>query len=229
MDKSAFFANFVDAAMVEDDFVFLDDSGHLPIPKTPSTAAQVGTTAGIAAAAFAVNVLAGAAGSNVAVFPRRLFTPGSDDHNALIFDLNKLKQLTHTVGIRIGYGSVLLRLIIDAEVVSADEITKYFSIIHEYAFRLRRYSATVPGAPHPMIIVQGAIVFSQHAGAKQFADQFASKCAYSPSHYRATQPWVIDLEDETVIKCVGFWTAGSRYHPLNSKKMLLRLFQERPR
>lgn len=227
MNKSDFVANFVDASMIEDGFVFLDDSGHLPIPRKPSTAAQVGTTAGVVAATFAVNILAGAAGSNVAVFPRRLFTPGSDDHNALVSDLNNLKKLAHIIGICIGYGSVLLRIIIDGDVIPVDEITKYFSIIHEYAFRFRRYSATVPGAPHPMIIVQGAIVFSQHGRAKEFVDQFANKCAYAPSHYRATQPWVIDLEDETVIKCVGFWTAGSRYHPLNSKKMLPRLFQKR--
>jgi len=99
--------------------------------------------------------------------------------------------------------------------------------MHEYVFRFKRYASTVPGAPHPMIIAQGAIVFSEHRKAKQFVDQFASRCVYCPSHYRATQPWVIDLEDETVIKCVSFWTAGSRYHPLNSKKMLPRLFQKR--
>jgi hypothetical protein len=227
VDKATFYANFVEASTIEDGFVFLDDAGNLCIPKTPSTTTQVGITAGIMAATIAVNVLAGAAGSNVAVFPRHLFAPGNADHNALVSDLKQFQTLSHIVGFRIGYGAVLLRIIIDADVATVDDIIRYFAIIHEDAFRFKRYSSTAPGAPHSMIIVQGAIVFSEHRKAKQFADQCSNKCVYCPSHYRSTQPWVIDLEDETVIKCVSFWTAGSRYHPLNSKKMLSRLFQKR--
>jgi hypothetical protein len=47
--------------MIEDGFVFLDDSGRLPVPKKTSSASQVGITTGLVALTVAANVLAGLA------------------------------------------------------------------------------------------------------------------------------------------------------------------------
>jgi hypothetical protein len=224
VDKGHFLENLVEASVIEDGFVFLNDNGELPPPKKTSTAAQVGIAAGIVAATVAANVLVG---GNVRVFTPRPLIPGSQDHNALVGDLSWLKTVSQIVGVRICHGAVVLRLSIDADILPIETIIGRFAVIHEYAFRLCRYSESYAGSPHPMIITQGAILFSEHKKAKQFAEQFVKTCIHRPSSFRVTQPWIIDLDDEVVIKCVNVWQLGHTC-PLNSKKMLVRLFQKRP-
>ena len=95
MDKGHFLENLVEASVIEDGFVFLNDNGELPPPKKTSTAAQVGIAAGIVAATVAANVLVG---GNVRVFTPRPLIPGSQDHNALVGDLSWLKTVSQIVG-----------------------------------------------------------------------------------------------------------------------------------
>lgn len=223
MDQSTFAENFIEASMIEDGFVFLDHSGRLPVPKKTSSTSKVGITAGLVALTVAANVLVG---GNVRVFTPRPFVPGSHDHDALVRDLMPLKQISRAVGIRIRYGCVVVRLIVDADASPTEDIVSFFGSLYEYTFRFCHYSEHYAGSPHAMMITQGAITFSHHRQAKEFAEHAAARCIHCPSSFRATQPWIIDLEDETVLRCVSIWQLGRTY-PLNSKKMLPRLFQKR--
>jgi hypothetical protein len=231
MDKVDFYKNLVEASAIEQRFIFLDDTGHLPAPKRLSaggaTAAQAAMMTGAAAALVAVGALLG--GGGAARVP--LFSRGSDDVSALAVELSTYRAIAHVIGVTLRTGQITLRLAIDADHLSVDHIIRLFSYIYQHSTTLGKYADAFGG--EVLCIAQGLALFSQHSRAKQFIENVADKClhgstvrAYRGGPRAVTQPWVIDLEDEKVSTCAGFWQLR-RHLPVDGKGMLPRLFQKR--
>jgi hypothetical protein len=213
MDKVDFYKNLVDASSIEQRFIFLDDAGYLPAPKRLSPAQAFGTL-------FAVGALLGAGG--VARVPQ--VARGNDDVSALAAELRKYKPVADVVGVSLRTGRITLRLGIDANDLPLDYIIRLFSAIHQHSISLTKYADSFG---YTLSIAQGLILFSQHSRAKHFSDHIAVKCMHgSGSGPVITQPWVVDLEDESVTTCARFWQSR-RHLPLDAKGMLPRLFQKR--
>lgn len=231
VNKADFYQNLVEASTIEQRFIFLDRSGHLPAPKRISTAsATTAQGALMIGAAAGLTVLGALLGSgSFARVP--LFSRGSEDVRALAVELSKYRAIADVIGVMLRTGQFTLRLGIDPGHFSTDDIIGLFSIIHQHVTQLSRFADSFRGEVHS--VAQGLILFAERSRAKQFIENIAEKCmhgsiapAYRGGPRVVTQPWVVDLEDEKLTTCAG-WRQFRRQVPLDAKAMLPRLFQKR--
>jgi hypothetical protein len=121
----------------------------------------------------------------------------------------------------------VLRLGIDANELPPDDLICLFLWINQGSIELRKYADKFGG--HLTSVAQGLVLFSQHSRAREFSAQIAIRCMHDSGFggsRAVTHPWVVDLEDETITTCAGFWQLGRRF-PLDAKGMLPRLVQKR--
>jgi TPR repeat protein len=222
--KEVFCRNLIEASMVEQGFLFLDEEGHLPSPKRLSdmkaAGVQAGITAGVMIALVSLSVLTGAGG--IAKLP--LFGRGDQNIDAIAHELAKYKSVSDFVGIRLKTGSVVLRLVINADDLSTQTIIHRLALIHNQSVTLRNYVDSFGRRDHIGSLSQGILLFSAHSRAKEFSSSFAATCLWHDPHSHKSQPWVVDLEDQTVTTSAGLFQ-WKRWVPLDSKGMLERLFQ----
>jgi hypothetical protein len=133
VNKVHFYQNLVEASIIEQRFIFLDPSGHLPAPKRISTAGANTAQAAVMTGAVVVLTALGALLGGGGAAPVPLFSRGSDDVSALAVELRKYKAIADLVGVMLRTGQITLRLGIDADSLSIDSIVDLFSAIHQHA------------------------------------------------------------------------------------------------
>jgi len=222
--KEVFCRNLIEASMVEQGFLFLDEEGHLPSPKRLSdmkaAGVQAGITAGAMIALVSLSVLTGAGG--IAKLP--LFGRGNQNIDAIAHELAKYKSVSDFIGIQLKTGSVVLRLVLNADDLSTQTIIHRLALIHNQSVTLRNYVDSLGRRDHVMSLSQGILLFSTHSRAKEFSSSFAATCLWHDPHFHKSQPWAVDLEDQTVTTSAGLFQ-WKRLAPLDSKGMLQRLFR----
>lgn len=226
--NEVFCRNLIEASMVEQGFLFLDEEGHLPSPKRLSdmkaAGVQAGITAGAMIALVSLSLLTGAGG--IAKIP--LFGRGTKNIDAIARELAKYKSVSEFIGIKLKTGSIVLRLVINADDLSMQAIIHRLALIHKHSVTLRNYVDSFGGRDRVMSLSQGVLLFSAHSRAKEFSSSFAATCLWHDPRFHNSQPWVVDLEDQTVTTSAGAfrWISYlNRLAPLDSKGMLQRLFQ----
>lgn len=224
MDKASFFENLIDYSITESNFLFLDDRGRLSSPKRLSAAKSAAGQAALIGGAMAGLALLG---GGTTLIP--LWKSGQRNHDLLVTDLHKLAEnITGLIGMRLSSGVMTLRLGIDADCLPADSLVRLFGVIQQRSFVLVKHVDSYGG--YVSVISQGIVAYSEHSRAREFANNFADKCVHRRPWASwpkvTTQPWIIDLEDEVVTRCAGFWEFAHHYS-LDSKKALARLFYKR--
>lgn len=214
--KAQFYRNFVVYSVKEDAFSFLGGRDELADPQRVSPTMH-----------FLLGAMAGATFG--AIGSMAWFREGSADNGALVADLRKMLDCADLVGIRLKDGMVVLRLVIDADDLSGHALVDRFAIIHQRTIDFQKYALTILKTwfkeTKSPTISQGIVVFSQHNQAKKFVADCGNKCKHS-TFWRGTrtQPWVIDLQEETVVRCAGFRQLSSAL-PLDSEKALSGIFR----
>jgi hypothetical protein len=225
VDKITFLQNLVEASMIEQRFLFLDDDGRLAAPKRISeagaAAAQGAMMTGAAVGLAAFGAFLG--GGGIARVP--LLSRGRQDIDAIAAELRKYRAIAEIVGIMLRTGQIVLQLGVDADNLDGGSLANLFPIIHQRALTLRKYADSFGGEVQSL--TQVISLFSEHSRAKHFVDKFARNCLLGSAPSRAvTQPWIVDLQDEKLTTPAGFWH-WRRQRPLDAKGMLPRLFQRR--
>ena len=224
MLKKIFCRNLVEASMVEQGFVFLDEEGHLPTPKRLSEAKAVAGQSGIGAGAMialvSLSLLTGAGG--MARVP--LFGRGNQDIDAIARDLGQYRTVSNSIGIQLKTGSVILRLVIDSDDLSMASIVDQLALIHNQSATLRSYADSFGRRDRIMSMSQGILLFSAHLRAREFTKNFAASSLWHGPYFHRSQPWIVDLEEQTVTTSAGLFQ-WKRLAPLDSKDMLRCLFR----
>jgi hypothetical protein len=172
--KEVFCNNLVEASMVEQGFVFLDQDGHLPKPKrlseTKAAAQQLGITAGAMIALVSLSLLTGAGG--MARVP--LFGRGNQNIDAIAQELAQYRTVSNFIGIQLKTGSVVLRLVVDGDGLAMPSIIDRLALIHNQSVALRSYTDTFGRRDKVMSMSQGIILFSARSRAREFTKNFAA-------------------------------------------------------
>lgn len=227
MEKSTFLQNVLEASVIEQAFVFLDDNGNLASPKRISSAgATIGEgalMAGAAAVAVGLAALFGGSG-HVLAYARAPFGRGNGDAPALAAILQKYGKIADLVGVRIKTGQIVFRLAVDGDTIGFSTLIDLCAVIHRESVYLRRFADSFGG--YVSSLSQVLVTFSHHSTAHAFTE-LANKCMHgTASTYVVTQPWIIDLQKEGLMTCAGFRQWRRMVAP-DAKRMLPRLFQPR--
>jgi hypothetical protein len=185
MNKEDFFSNLLEYSTNEG-FSFLVSGQTIETPQKLSGGKQ----ALIATAAGAMFGLVGVLSSGYL---------DETNKQGLIQDLQRLQDGCSLIGIKYSDGPVLIRLGIDGDDILNETLIGRFAIIHERAYDFRKYAPSVLPGGKLAIGVQVVLAFSKHKRAKEFIENYASKCKLTAFWKKVyTQPWVADLEDEEV-------------------------------
>ncbi len=184
MIKTDFLANLIDHSQAEG-FSFLTPDGNVSDPKRMSEGRQMVVRL-IQGAAF------GLLGGIVGYTETR--------KQELIRDLTAFSAHGDLAGINLTQGTVILRIVIDADGLTDDTLVGRFTLIHESAHNFRRYGlSTFSGnmSTHVHVI----LLFSSHERADAFGKRYGKKCSqWSFWKKVLTNPWIIDLEREELIR-----------------------------
>ncbi len=207
MNKADFFRNLVEYSQAKD-FSFLIAGDVTQAPRQVSRGQQLALSALSTVVGGAIGGgfgLAGVVGGG-ALFGAGFGVPGYSNarKQELISDLQRLSPYGDLVGINLTKGFALLRVAIDADDLTEDALVGRFSLIHQRAFKFRKYAlSTFPS--NMGALVEVLVIFSAHERVRDFIQRVAPKCKHNAgfiSRMRGgvhTYPWVVDLECKEIV------------------------------